>query len=91
MEKRAIKLEERQRIQEQIEVLSRRIAGFDHDIQDINKRIHERSQMDPDIAISFASGSSARMPNETQREFLIRIPHQPTLPLYSAGEGQLMI
>lgn len=79
LEKRATKLEERERIQEQIEVLNRRIVGFDHDIQDINERINERSQVDPDIAISLASGSNARMPNETQREFLIRISHLSTL------------
>lgn len=72
IEKRTTKPDERQRLNEQIELLSKKIMGFDRDIQDINERIKERSEAEPEVGPSLDKVATARMPNETQRDFLIR-------------------
>ena len=81
LEKRTTKPDERQRINEQIEGLSKRILGFDRDIQDINERIQERSEAGPDLGPSLDKAANARMPNETQREFLISMASYPQLEI----------
>ncbi|KAF8453589.1 SNF2 family N-terminal domain-containing protein [Terfezia claveryi] len=72
LEKRSTKPEESRRVNEQIEILSEKILGFERDIRDINERIRERSEAGPDVGSSLNAVASGRMPNETQREFLIR-------------------
>jgi len=73
LEKRSTKPEERRRVNEQIETLSKKILGFEQDIRDIHERIKERSEAGPDVGSSLNAVASGRMPNETQREFLIRM------------------
>ena len=73
LEKRSTKPEEMQRVNEQIETLSKKILGFERDIRDIKERIKERSEAGLDVGPSLNLVTSGRMPNETQREFLIRM------------------
>ncbi|KAF8427830.1 hypothetical protein EV426DRAFT_588482 [Tirmania nivea] len=72
IEKRSTKSEDRQGINEQIETLNKKILGFERDIRDIKERIKERSEAGHDVGQSLNAVASGRMPNETQREFLIR-------------------
>ncbi|RDL35234.1 putative DNA repair and recombination protein RAD26 [Venustampulla echinocandica] len=58
---------------EEIDRIEAEIKGFKKDITDIQKRIDERHQYgDARDSQADAAGGNQRMPNETQRDFLIR-------------------
>ena len=61
----------RKRVQDEIERIDGDIAAFKRDIADIQKRIDERHQFDGVENEGEVAGNK-RLPNETQREFLIR-------------------
>ena len=63
----------RRRVQDEIERIDGDIVAFKRDIVDIQKRIDERHQYDgvENSGQDIAAGNK-RLPNETQREFLIR-------------------
>ncbi|KAF7862903.1 uncharacterized protein EAF02_010452 [Botrytis sinoallii] len=62
----------RQRCMDEISKIEADIFAFKNDITDIQKRIDERHQHNDNHAEADAAGGSRRMPNESQREFLIR-------------------
>ncbi|ESZ99345.1 putative DNA repair and recombination protein RAD26 [Sclerotinia borealis F-4128] len=62
----------RQRCADEISRIRAEISDFKKDITDIQKRIGERHQYDDNHPEADAVGGSRRMPNESQREFLIR-------------------
>lgn len=64
----------RQRCADEITRINTEISGLKKDIVDIQKRIDERHQYDEDDDRlgNSAPSASGRMPNESQREFLIR-------------------
>ncbi|KAI9646884.1 DNA repair protein rhp26 [Ciborinia camelliae] len=62
----------RQRCVDEISRIRAEISDFKNDIIDIQKRIDERHQYDDTHPEADAAGGSRRMPNESQREFLIR-------------------
>ncbi|CAD6439495.1 27ef3534-27c3-44cb-822c-848209b30358 [Sclerotinia trifoliorum] len=62
----------RQRCVDEISRIEAEIFAFKNDIADIQKRIDERHQYNGNYAETDLAGGSRRMPNESQREFLIR-------------------
>ncbi|EDN90696.1 hypothetical protein SS1G_00096 [Sclerotinia sclerotiorum 1980 UF-70] len=62
----------RQRCVDEISRIEAEVFAFKNDIADIQKRIDERHQYNENHAEADVAGGSRRMPNESQREFLIR-------------------
>ncbi|KAI6714243.1 hypothetical protein JHW43_003190 [Diplocarpon mali] len=62
----------RKRCSEEITQIDIEIAALKKDVSDIQSRIHERHQLDGGEDADMDTGGSKRMPNESQRDFLIR-------------------
>ncbi|CZR59211.1 related to DNA repair helicase ERCC6 [Phialocephala subalpina] len=62
----------RKRCMDELARIAGDIAGYKKDIEDIQGRINTRHQFDATNGEADAAGGNKRMPNESQRDFLIR-------------------
>jgi DNA excision repair protein ERCC-6 len=65
------KISEKERIRKEIQKIEQvHLSALNQDLQDIENRIHSRNSGAEQVA---ATSASSRLPNETEREFLVRI------------------